>query len=179
MPKGNRTNHTGVQPPRTFKDTFWNKQRVAKNLTIKEVAEMLGINDARVGMWFTGQLMPQDYWIKDLCKLFEVDYNEGQLAFQKAHLEWSAEHNLKGKMKYIAKTTSKKKKTEQAISDKSAINNIAEVVLALYGNVSCETFLTVYNAITSGKPDNCDIEQLIYGKVSFEQYQQIIAIMKS
>lgn len=174
MARGNRTNPPCV--PRTFKDTFWNKQRVAKNLTIKEVAEMLGINDARVGMWFTGQLMPQDYWIKDLCKLFEVEYNEGQLAFQKAHLEWTAEHSTKSK---YSGTNKRGQESVAKLSPVQTINNIAEVVLALYGKIPCEAFLTIYNDITSGEPSNCDIEKLIYGKVDFTTYQQIITIMKS
>ena len=166
MPKGNRTNPARI--PKTAKDNFWSKERVKRNWTIKEVAEALG-----VGMWFTGQIMPNDVRVREICDLFGVDFNEGQLAFQKAHLEWKADHDIK----YQYSGTNKHETLEPVAQDK--VNNIAEVILAIYGKVSCEAFLNVYNAITDGKPNNCDIERIIYSKVDFDTYQQIVAIMKS
>ena len=170
--------NTHNHPPRTFKDTFWCKQRVAKNLYTKEVAEMLGFEMSTVSQWFSGQHMPKDKHIRSICKLFDVDYNEGQLAFQKAHLEWKSEHD-KRKTKFMNKDQKAPKEEEVALSSADKINNVAEVILALYSKISCEAFLTVYNAITSGKPEDCDIERIIYQKVDFDTYKQIIAIMKS
>ena len=121
--------------------------------------------------------MPRDSAVRDICNLFDVDFNEGQLAFQKAHLEWKAEH--KTEAKYSGVNKSKKTAKKKVKEVKLEISNIADVVLTLYGKISCEAFLTVYNAITSGKPCDCDIEQLIYGKVDFKTYQQIVSIMKS
>ena len=179
MPKGIYKRSPCKQPPRTFKDNFWSKERVIKNLKLEEVADMLGYKRGKVSMWFSGQVMPDDEEVAEICKLFEVDFNEGQLAFQKAHLEWKAEHKNKT-IKYSGKrkldTTTD---TVEKISSTAKVSNIAEVVLTLYGKISCEAFLTVYNAVTSGKPSDCDIEQLIYGKVDFKTYQQIITIMKS
>lgn len=175
MPKGNRTNPPRI--PRTYKENFWSRKRVEANCTLKEIATAIGRAEKLVGMWFTGQYMPRDGVVRDICNLFDVDFNEGQLAFQKAHLEWKAEH--KTETKYSGVNKSKKTKKCEVKEGELEISNIAEVVLALYGKISCEAFLTVYNAITSGKPNDCDIEQLIYGKVDFKTYQQIITIMKS
>jgi hypothetical protein len=130
-------------------------------------------------MWFTGQLMPSDRRVREVCDLFGVDFNEGQLAFQKAHLEWKADHDIKYQYSGTRKNAPKKEDAVKLASPKPNINNIAEVVLAIYGKISCEAFLNVYNAITDGKPDNCDIERIIYSKVDFDTYQQIVAIMKS
>lgn len=175
MPKGNRTNPPRI--PRTYKENFWSRKRVEANCTIKEIANAIGRHEKLVGMWFTGQYMPRASAIRDICNLFDVDFNEGDLAFQKAHLEWKAEHKVETKYSGV----NKGKKTEkcEVKEGEPEISNIAEVVLTLYGKISCEAFLTVYNAITSGKPSDCDIEKIIYGKVSFELYQQIIDIIKS
>lgn len=177
MPRGIYKRHPIQCQPRTYKDNFWSVERVKKNLKITEVADMLGYKRGKVGMWFTGQIMPTDNEVAEVCKLFEVDFNEGQLAFQKAHLEWKAEHTHT--LKYAGKCPTKTTTKSETLSLVSSINNIAEVILALYGKLSCEAFLTVYNAVTSGKPDECDIERLLYSKVDFDTYQQIITIMKS
>lgn len=177
MPKGIYERHSREYQPRTYKDNFWSRERVKKNLKITEVADMLGYKRGKVGMWFTGQCMPTDNEAAEVCKLFEVDFNEGQLAFQKAHREWKAEHSPT--LKYIGKKLTKTTVKSEALSPVSSINNIAEVILALYGKLSCEAFLTVYNAVTSGKPGECDIERLLYSNVDFDTYQQIITIMKS
>ena len=175
MPKGNRTNPPKV--PRTSKENFWSKERVKQNLTIKEVADALGIKSEKiVGMWFTGQVMPADYRIKEMCELFGIDLVEGQLAFQKANMEWTAEHGKKTKYRGVNKNA-KHPVSKPETFDK--VNNIAEVILTIYGKISCEAFLNVYNAITDGKPGDCDIERILYSKVDFDTYQQIVAIMKS
>ena len=177
MPRGIYKRNPRTQSPRTYKDNFWSSERVKKNLKIEEVADMLGYKRGKVGMWFTGQTMPSDADVAEVCKLFEINFNEGQLAFQKAHQEWEAEHNPT--MKYSGKTQTQTTVKSEALSPVSSINNIAGVILALYGKLPCEQFLTVYNAITSGEPGNCDIERILYSKVDFDTYKQIVAIMKS
>lgn len=77
-----------------FKDNFWSKQRVEKGFTIKEIAELLGKHDTLVGMYFSGQQMPADNTIRELCDLFGVDFTTGQLEFQHAHRNWKAEHKV-------------------------------------------------------------------------------------
>ena len=168
MARGNRTNHSA----RAYKENFWSKQRVEQNLTIEQVADLLGIDDARVSMWFSGQYMPQDNYVKELCNLFDVDFNEGQLAFQQAHQVWKAEHDRE--LKYSAKGKVKKNPRTKQIS------NIADVILVLYGEIPCDVFLTIYNAVTSGKPNECDIEKLLYGKIEdYDLYRKVVDIMKS
>lgn len=173
MPKGVYQRHSFTQPPRTYKDNFWSRERVEKNLKIAEVADMLGYTRSRVSMWFSGQLMPSDATVAEICKLFEVDFNEGQLAFQKAHLEWKAEHGRA--VKYSAKKPASSEKKNEV----SKVHNVADVIRTLYGKVSCEAFIAIYNTIADGRPGDCDIERLIYALVDFDTYQQIVNTMKS
>ena len=105
-----------TKAPHTFKDNFWSKQRVEKGMTIKEIAQLLGRCETQVGMYFSGQQMPNDTVIRELCDLFDVDFNTGNLEFQHAHRNWKAEH--KATLVSSAKTvTPKSEELEPVMAD--------------------------------------------------------------
>ena len=147
------------------KDNFWSKLRVKNNVTVREVATMLGANEKTVSGYFTGFLMPDDTTIKRICELFDVDFSNGKLEFQHAHTRYKAEH--KPTLKYSAK----KKKIGE-------INNIEDIFLTLYGVVSCAEFIDIYNTAIGKKSDNIDIMGILYGKVDYKTFNKIITMLR-
>lgn len=147
--------------PHTFKDNFWSKLRVERELTVKELATLCGVNEKSMSTFFTGQCMPDDIIVKDLCDYFGVDFNQGQLEFQHAHLKYRAERSRK--LMYSAKKKKVKQEdvceiaeevAEVKCADEPTTMSIDEVrrmfetrwqyaKKALYGKVDCE----IYEAI--------------------------------
>ena len=77
------------------KETFWNTRRVEMNVTLAEVTKYLKSQglpycEGSVGMFFTGQTMPNQDVSDALCAWFEVDKTQGYLEFQHAHRSWKA-----------------------------------------------------------------------------------------
>lgn len=126
--------------PHTSKDNFWSKLRVERDLTIAEVAEMVNIGKGRMSMIFSGQLMPPDKVIRELCSLFDVDYTQGQLEFQHAHRDWKADYSRK----LVATGTSRA--TEPVVVSNDP-NKTDEVLRLLYKQVDYDTFMSVFSLI--------------------------------
>lgn len=158
----------------TFKDTFWSKLRVEKNLSLQDVADVIGLSDASIGQYFTGATLPKDRTIRDICELFDVDYNTGAHEFYKAHKAWRAEHENKT-LKYSARE--KKSVTKKTKSSK--IENVEDVIRFFYGQLSCDDFLNLYNTLTgTGNISFEDILASIYGTVDFETFNKINTIIQ-
>lgn len=147
------------------KDTFWNKQRVEKGLTLKEISELVGEKEKTVSAYFTGFLMPSDSTIKTLCDLFDVDFHTGNLEFQHAHRDYVGEHDL------TLKCSSKKK-------GKKELNSEEDVLDALYGVLSCKEFIDIYNAFDGYAGDTTDARRILYSKVDYDTYNRIIEILE-
>ena len=153
--------------PYARKDTFWNKVRVEKNLTTKEIGEIIGQNDKTVSAYFTGLLMPKDYTVKALCDLFDVDYTTGHLEFQHAHQKYRAEHNPK--LKYSSRD---KKNTPKP----KIINSAEDVLESVYGVLTCKEFLDIYSVII-GNGGDIDAMRILYRKVDYDVYNKINKII--
>ena len=87
--------------PKLFKDTFWNKERVKRNLKIGDVAKYLNAPYFTVGSWFCGKTMPKEANIRKLCEWFSemlpddpISFDDGKRHFEVARLTWQAEHDL-------------------------------------------------------------------------------------
>lgn len=163
--------------PHARKDTFWNKIRVEKELTLKEVGEYLHLTVTPVGMYFSGQLMPNDNVIRQLCDLFDVDFHTGNLEFQHAHREWKAERNQS--LKYSAKGAVVKTEVpsfEVRDDGEEQVQFIEDVLNKLYGAVSCSEFVACYLTIT-GVTSDADILEILYGKVDYETYCKLREIV--
>lgn len=153
--------------PHTFKDNFWSTERVKKGLSIKEIAELIGRGESQTGMFFSGQAMPSDTVIKELCDLFSIPFNDGQLAFQHAHRNWKAEHENK-----TLKTSAKKRKTH-------TISTVEDVLESLYSVLSCSEFLVIYNAICGNADKTIDPFAILYNKVDYKTFNKIKEIVDS
>lgn len=88
--------------PKLFKDTFWNKERVKRNLKIGDIAKYLNVPYFTVGAWFCGKAVPRnDADISKLCEWFSemlpddpISFDDGKRHFEIARLTWQAEHDL-------------------------------------------------------------------------------------
>lgn len=88
--------------PKLFKDTFWNKERVKRNLKIGDIAKHLNVPYFTVGSWFCGKAVPrEEAHIKKLCEWFSellpddpISFDDGRRHFRIARLTWQAEHDL-------------------------------------------------------------------------------------
>lgn len=148
------------------KGNFWSEQRVKNGLQLKDVAQAIGVGEKRAGMYFSGQTMPSEPVIRQICDLFDIEYGEGELEFQHAHKNWKAEHR--------AKLTYSAKKPYQKKPRKTEINSVEDVLEALYGKLSCKDFIAIYDFIKLDNLAGIDPLEVLYGKVDFETYQKII-----
>lgn len=167
------------------KETFWNRERVAKNIAYKDLCDLFGGVVSKWGSYFSGQIMPDPLTIKHLCELFDVDITKGTEEFKKAHALWKSEHH---KSKVIC-TTGKSERSiltngvtvqdtapqfEESVVTESAID-VAGIIQFVYGKLPYETFMTFRSMIK-----NCtgDPIEFVYGKVSYKEFRQIQEALK-
>lgn len=160
--------------PRTFKDTFWCRKRVEQNITVQEIADAVHLSTGIVGMYLTGQRMPTDATIKQICDLFDVDFLEGKSEFTKACKLWDSEPHRVVKYKSEQQVT----KTPKEVTDTSTAKkpqSVPESVLRLiYGKVPREMF----EAISEGTEGTTDPLEYLYNKVDYDEYVKIRNAMK-
>lgn len=155
------------------KDTFWNKQRVEKRLTFRELSEILGESDKRIAGYFSGFLLPNDTTIKQLCELFDVDYNTGNLEFQHAHRQYKAEHKLG-----LAYSSKKKSTTSNKKVTKKDITSDEDILDALYGVLPRKEFLDIYKALYIAVDDSIDYRRILYNAVDYDTYCTINKVIE-
>lgn len=152
------------------KDTFWNKQRVEKGLTLKEISELIGEKEKTVSAYFTGFLMPSESTVRTLCDLFDVDFHTGSLEFQHAHKQYTAEHNLS--LKYSSKQESKRKNITPSITSDE------DILDALYGVLPRKEFLDIYKALYIAVDDSVDYRRILYNAVDYDTYCTINKVIE-
>lgn len=88
--------------PKLFKDTFWNNERVKRNLKLGDISKYLNVPYGTVGSWFCGKAVPKEMIISKLCDWFSemlpddpIGFHDGERHFKVAHLTWQAEHSPK------------------------------------------------------------------------------------
>lgn len=173
---GNKTNHA----PFTRKENFWSRKRVENSVTLKEIANLLGKKETTVGAYFSGQLMPNDDTIHTLCDFFDVSFNDGQIEFQHAHREWKARHYAPAV--YSAKKVtgkrvpSEKETTTSETPSNESVVKMKTLLKRLYGVLSCEDFVTVYNCLIHGRQSTFNLGEALYGKVDYDAYNEILAV---
>lgn len=166
---GKHTKHT----PYARKDNFWSKKRVENGVTLKDVAKLIGSTETAVGMYFSGQLMPNESIIRALCDLFDVDFNTGYVEFQHAHRNWKAERH--STVKHSVKMNKETVCDEVAeIPCEDATKNVETILEQLYGELSCKDFVAVYDCIMRGRQNTVNLAELIYGKFDFITYNKIL-----
>ena len=164
----------GNRDARTFKDTFWGRLRVQNGITVREIADLLGMKEGYVGMLFTGQRMPTDDTIKTLCEFFSVDILTGTQEFKNAHRAWDAEYERTG-MQVLAKTPTRAPHTPEVKKpdkpDEQSDPSLP-ILSRLYTKVSCEDFLKI-KEILDNTPDDANVFEAIYGNVPFRTFVTI------
>lgn len=169
--------------PYARKATFWNKKRIESKFTLKEISQLIHKHESITGMYFSGQLLPPDSVISELCDLFEVDYNTGNLEFQHAHRDWKADHHAplaySAKEKVASVDTTSQSADSVATIESVAVTVKAEDILSkLYGVLSCADFLRVYDSFINGQSVN-NLAELIYGKFDYATYNKILETVVS
>lgn len=168
---------------RTFKDNFWSLKRVEANVTIRELAETIGIKETTLGSYFTGQSMPKQEIVYALCDWFGVEYIKGEREFLKAHKAYDAQRNGK-KVKATANrgigVISEEIKPITVVpvvkvdnSDVIKAEKKMAINKAVYGKVSCE----LYNHIYEAGVDN--VLKTVYGIVDYSIYNTIENILSA
>lgn len=163
--------HSKPHAPYARKATFWNKQRIEKGFTLKEIGELINKHESVTGMYFSGQVLPTDATAKALCDLFDIDYNTGNLEFQHAHREWKAEHGAP----VVYSSRQSKGTADTATKDTGAVKEfkVEDILTQLYGVLSCEDFIKVYDSFLRNESIT-NFAELIYGKFDFFTYRKIL-----
>lgn len=145
----------------TFKNTFWSNKRVEQNIKIDEIVEYLKLQGvlkcpSAIGMYFTGQQVPQQYVSDAICDMFGVDKTQGWLEFQHAHRAWKAEKGNKTLVKSAKKPYVYKKKDKQIepevvavvpIEDTPVFPTVAITGEELLANRKDIVLRTIYNLV--------------------------------
>lgn len=160
--------------PRTFKDTFWCRKRVEQNITVQEIADAVHLSTGIVGMYLTGQRMPTDETIKQLCDLFDVNFLEGKSEFVKAYKLWDSEPHRVVKYRSEQQVTKTPKETIDTSMAKKPQNVPESVLEVLYGKLPQKAF----KAILEGTESEIDPLEYLYDKVDFDDYMKIYNAMK-
>ena len=177
----------GNHEPFAIKNTFWNRQRVAKHIKLSELANLLGCGVSTLGSYFSGQHVPSEDIINQLCILLDVDPLEGTREFIKANKDWDTHRGRKAQV-VLKSSASEETTTPPCKSDEDLPKasepctkvseprmSVPESVLRiLYDILPYESF----EAILDGAESEIDLLEYVYNKVGFEEYIKIRKIVK-
>lgn len=111
--------------------------RKEKNMTQRQLAEVVGVSDKAVSKWENGNGMPEMATLMPLCQVLEISVNELLSGEMLSHDDYSqrAEENI---MHLIQEKEESKKENKQEV-----INAIATLVLTLFAVMVavCLTFI--------------------------------------
>lgn len=172
------------------KATFWNKQRVAQNMQIKDVADLMGLGVSTVGAHFSGQFVPNEKCIEGYCELFGVDKIEGTREFINANKEWDTSRGKNPRISLRATDTvgdnvepvsevipenipEGEEKPDAVWASLDVMKN--KILELVYGEVPMHIFLEYYNASTT----SINAEKYFYGRVDYDLYEKIRTIMNN
>lgn len=173
------------------KNTFWNRQRVAQDMQIKDVAELMGLGISTVGAHFSGQFVPNEKYIEGYCELFGVDILEGTREFINAHKEWDTSRGKKPRISLRATDNSVVDEVDEAVNPAPENNPDAvwdtltkmaklpkmknKILELVYGVVPMPVFLEYYNASTT----SINAKEYFYNKVDYDLYEKIRTIINN
>lgn len=171
--------------PLAYKDTFWNTVRVERGIKIRELAELLDMSVGIIGMYFSGQAVPTEKTIKDLCTIFDVDELKGTQEFHKANKSWDAEHKRTPKVRassnvVLSEETSEDTPAIDPVDTKGLEDALKEfdikvdkVKRLIYNKVSYDDFEAITEEIRSGS----DVLAVLYNhRIDFDTYMLAVNI---
>ena len=176
------------------KDTWWNRLRVEKNLSFKDLSDIFGGCPSRYGNFFSGCTMPTDSNIEAICTFFDVNFDEGKKHFEEAHESYIArdymptvstgERSDKGqsheprvvrshlKIKRVDKSHKEIKTaswSELSVDKQNELTyQMGKILGAVYGKIDYLDFLQFSVAL---KEKGSDPAKFLYGKLSYEDYR--------
>ena len=163
----------GKKPASTTSENFWSKERVKRDLTIKEVAAVIEKKEKATGAYFTGFLIPDKDTAEAICDLFDVSYSKGFAEFKKAHEEYCKAHGTKVRYPdYILEDTKETIEVEKD-ADKVSPSTVNKIFREFYGKVEYKEFQALTNSLLGMKAE-APLMRIVYGKVPFELYRTII-----
>lgn len=74
----------------SYHDNFWCNLRIERNISLKVIAEKLGMKTGSVGNYFIGLTMPKDDVIEQICEIFDVPFAQGKVEFYKGCVAYKA-----------------------------------------------------------------------------------------
>ena len=159
----------------TFKDNFWSRKRVECDMKIREIGEAINKPLKRVGQYFTGQALPNDDVIHDLCDLFDVDFVTGKREFINANKVWVGEHD---KDLVSCKRVNKQKKATVKKDEPKELDNptktldadtITYIATKIYGKVDYQEFIRIIDLLSLGT-ELSKLLDMVYGRVDFNVF---------
>lgn len=144
-------------------ETFWNLLRINNNLTLKELSELTGYKIGNLSLWLTGKYRPDDNVIKVLCDLFNVPFDEGKLQFE---MGFNTYHHRKIGNEPPEKACEWVREDIEKYSPKKI--EPAKKPVVKEEEVKLEEKHT---------PVGKSIFELVYGKLSFEAFDNLVTIM--
>ena len=159
-----------VKVATSLKDNFWSRKRVEAGLHVKDVANLLNMASSSVGEYLSGQFIPPVPIIRAFCDLFDVDYDTGELEFQRAHRAWKSMREHKDYKVISAETLRAEVLVPEVAKEEPAVTKFMEDLYSvIYGKVTYEQ----YEEIRKGKFDGVRILSYIYGKVDYATYIEL------
>lgn len=160
---------------RTLKDNFWCKKRVEANISVIELAGIMGVNYKTLGAYLTGAVMPNADVITAMCDWFGVDYIEGEREFLKAWKSYDSQRRGK-KVKLTARripetNTVKPVDSEEKEEKMNSDEKMSEIAKLVYGKVPYDVFCNINNIAVD------KLMETIYGKVDYITYVTIENIL--
>lgn len=155
---------------RTFKDTFWSKKRVEANMSIEELATAIGVKPATLGAWLIGCTRPKPDNIRALCDWFGVDYDKGEMEFERAWKTYDPQRfgkKVKTTAKHIVTTPANTVCTVKSEVNMQDNDKLLEIKRLVYGKVPYE----VFNAVENAQIDK--VAETVYGRVDYTVYKTI------
>ena len=164
---------------RTFKLGFWNHKIAGSDWTYSMVAEKLGKAVSTVKAYFSGFILPDTDVIKNICIMFNVDYDRGYQEFIKAHEGWGEAHSDTYEKVGNSYRQITQPKTPTVVTTPKVVNttksehkspNILDCQEKLYGKLSYDDFMYIESLTTSHK----DLLRFVFDKVDFDTFMDLL-----
>lgn len=176
--KRNNTSHKSSRKMRQISNNFWSKLRKTHNITCETIAGLLDEkkDPTTVAKYFTGDCMPNDKIIQNICDIFDIDFEKGKQEFQV----------VRDKKLAIKKNTIEATMNPTSISDAPIENSTSKAITLIpvkneqvksigkmiYNKVTFEEFWDILFMLTEDI-NNKNLPELLYGKVDYATFNKI------
>lgn len=167
------TNKVGEISMSSITNTYWNRKRIEKKITLQALSAEIGCTVALLSKYFTGAVIPPTSMAYRICEFFGVDPTEGATEFNNAHEAWIAKHPGKRKQRSVVHSRRFYPPTEVAPKD---IAVSTQVSVAEPDNVSeindapCTADTDTPTVVRGRKGD---LFALIYSTLDYDEFMAL------